>query len=259
MTAGFDYNLNSESVKKYQKETEGKFPTRMIAKALSEQPLGFEPGTRWNYSLCHDVLGAFIEVVSGMKFSEYLKKNIFEPLGMNDTGFERNEKIYSQMFPQYLFDNETQKANEIGKEASNFVLGTEYESGGAGLISTADDYIKFADALANGGVGKDGIRILSPRTIDLMRENRLSESVIKDFNWVQLAGYGYGLGVRTMMNRGKGGAIGQVGEFGWGGAAGAYVMIDPDNNISVFYGQHMLNNLEPFIHPRIRNLVYSAF
>ena len=90
-----------------------------------------------------------------------------------------------------------------------------------------------------------------------MRTNCLDEVRQRDFNWGQMAGYGYGLGVRTMMDRAKGGSLGPVGEFGWGGAAGSYVMIDPDNQLALFYGQHMRNNLEPYVHPRLRNIVYS--
>ena len=257
MSAGFDYNYGCEEVQKLIKETDGKFPTRMIATALSQRPLSFEPGTHWQYSLCHDVLGAFIEVVSGMRFSDYLKKNIFEPLGMTDTMLHVNDEILEKTFPQFMYNSETKKAKEIPKDNS-FRLGTEYDSGGAGIHSTVDDYIKFADALANGGKGKNGEHILSQKTIDLMRTNHLSEKQLPDLNWSQLKGYGYGLGVRTMIDRAKGGALSPIGEFGWGGAAGAYVMIDPENKLSVFYGQHMLNNLEPYIHPRIRNLVYSS-
>ena len=257
MSAGFDYNMECNEVQKLKKETDGKFPTRMIAKALSERPLSFEPGEHWQYSLCHDVLGAFIEVVSGMKFSEYLKKNIFEPLEMNDTTMSVTKDVLDNMLPQFRYDSEQKKAFEIPKDNS-FIIGTEYEGGGAGIISTVDDYIKFADALANGGKAKNGEHILSQSTIDLMRTNQLNETQLKDLNWSQLSGYGYGLGVRTMIDRAKGGSLSPIGEFGWGGAAGAYVMIDPANKLAVYYGQHMLNNLEPYVHPRIRNILYSS-
>lgn len=257
MSAGFNYDKNSPAVKKYMKETDGSFPTRCIAKALSETPLDFEPGEHWQYSLCHDVLGAFIEVVSGMSFGEYLRKNIFEPLGMSNTGFERNDDIFARMADQYRYNSETGTAEKITKE-NEHILGSEYESGGAGLYSCVDDYILFADALANGGVGKTGKRILSPATIELMRTNQLCGQALSDLNWKQLSGYGYGLGVRTALDKAEGGILSPVGEFGWGGAAGAYVMIDPENNLAVYYAQHMLNNLEPYIHPRIRNIVYSC-
>ena len=139
-----------------------------------------------------------------------------------------------------------------------FRLGSEYESGGAGLISSVDDYIKFANVLCNKGKTQKGEKILSECTIDLMRTNHLDKTSMKDFNWIQMRGYGYGLGVRTMIDKAKGGSLSSIGEFGWGGAAGTYAMIDPENEITVFYAQHMLNNQEPYVHPRIRNIVYQC-
>ena len=141
---------------------------------------------------------------------------------------------------------------------NEFVLGSEYESGGAGLISCVDDYAKFSAAMANGGNTPDGNRILSPKTIDLMRTNRLNPTQMKDFDWSFLGGYGYGLGVRTMIDPVRCGANSPVGEFGWDGAAGCYVIIDPENRISLFYAQQMREGLGYYVHPRIRNILYSC-
>lgn len=257
MTAGFNYNTKSDTIQKYISETNGKFPTRFIAKALSEAPLLFEPGSHWNYSLCHDMLAAVVEEISGKKFSEYVTENIFQPLGMNDSGFVFSDKEAARMTPQFRYDYDRKTADLI-PSFNHLVIGSEYESGGAGLISTADDMIKFASALSLGGTAKDGTQILSRRTVELLRSNQLSPALLPDLNWEQLKGYGYALGVRTMINPAAGGSLSPVGEFGWGGAAGSYMMIDPDNRIAVFYAQHMLNNLEPYVHPRIRNIVYSC-
>ena len=257
MTAGFNYDRNAQSFKDIKEETEGRFPTLRIADALANNPLSYQPGEKWGYSLGHDLLGAFVELVSGMKFGEYLKKNIFEPLGMDSFTFERNEKIYSKMAEQYQYDYETKTAHNVGK-GNPHILGTEFESGGAGLAGSAEDYGKFVTAMSLGGISPKGERILSEHTVDLMRTNCLNDEQLKFFNWSQLIGYGYGYGVRTHMDRAKSGGLSPVGEFGWGGAAGAYAMVDKDNQIAVFYGQHMLNNLEPYIHPRIRNAVYSS-
>ncbi|MEN6312873.1 MAG: serine hydrolase domain-containing protein [Clostridiaceae bacterium] len=257
MSAGLTYNLVTPSIQAVMKKTDNKCPTREIIKAIANEPLMFEPGTHWNYSLCHDVLGGLIEVISGKVFSEYLEENIFEPLEMKDTGFYPDDKKVWRMAVQYRFDDVANIAAEIPL-ANEFRFGSGYESGGAGLISSVDDYIRFANALCNKGKSKNGERILSERTIDLMRTNHLDDTSLKDFNWIQMSGYGYGLGVRTMIDRAKGGSLSPIGEFGWGGAAGAYVMIDPDNQVSVFYAQHMLNNQEPYVHPRIRNIVYKC-
>ncbi len=257
MSAGFNYNRQTDDITKLKKETDGRFPTGTIAKAVAKQPLSFEPGEHWQYSLCHDVLGALIEVVAQMKFSDYMRKYIWDPLEMADTTMKVTDDVLENMLPQFRYDSEKCKAFEIAKD-NDHILGSEYESGGAGIISSVDDYIKFADALALNGTAKNGYRLLNENTIELMTTNHLNETQLTDLNWSQLKGYGYGLGIRTMMNKTEGGALSPVGEFGWGGAAGAYLMIDRKNKIGLFYGQHMLNNLEPYIHPRIRNIVYSC-
>ena len=113
-------------------------------------------------------------------------------------------------------------------------------------------------ALAGYGMGLTGERILSPYSVNLMRTNRLSEELLKDFNWKQLAGCGYGLGVRTHINPAKSGIIANPGEFGWGGAAGATAIIDPTIGLGVFYAQHTLSPREEYYQPRLRNAVYSC-
>ena len=256
MTAGFSYDTNSPSLQAYKKETNGLCPTRGFTKALSKEPLLFEPGTRWNYSLCHDVLGALIEEVSGKKFGVFLQEKILDPVGMSDTHFFLPEEKNSRVSSQYRFDEEKNTRAFIGLE-NDYRLGTEYESGGAGLFSTVQDYIRFTDTLCHWGKTKKGDYILSPASISLMRLNQLNEETKKGFNWSQLEGYGYGLGVRTLIDKAKGGILSSVCEFGWSGAAGAFTFIDPENELSVFYVQHLRNSSEPYIHPRLRNVVYS--
>lgn len=257
MTAGLSYDMDMPAIRTVKEKTQNRCPTRELVREIASAPLLFEPGTHWNYSLCHDVLGGLVEAVSGRKFGEYLEENIFAPLEMKDTGFYLTEEKKQKMASQYRFNDEMDTAEEIPL-TNDYKLGSEYESGGAGVISSVDDYMKFANALSRQGKAENGERILCRHTIDLMRTNHLDEVSLKDFNWVQMCGYGYGLGVRTLIDRAKGGSLSPVGEFGWGGAAGAYVMIDPDNEVAVFYAQHLLNNQEPFVHPRIRNLVYNC-
>jgi len=257
MSAGFNYNLNSPAIQKYIKETHGEFPTRTIAKAIAEQPLDFEPGTHWQYSLCHDVLGAFIEVVSGKTLGEYMKENIFDPLGMTDTSFEVTPEKQQRLAPQFLFDDEQGFARQI-ENTCIYVLGSRYQSGGAGIVSSVNDYILFADMLANGGKSKKGEQILSPRTIEFMKTNQLTEEMRKDMNWPHLRGYGYGLGVRTMMDKAAAGSLSPEGELGWGGAAGSYLLVDTENKLALCYAQHMKNNKNAYIHPRLRNILYAC-
>lgn len=254
MTAGFNYALDSPAILNTRRQTNMCVPTQALARALASQPLDFSPGSHWNYSLAHDILGAVIEVVSGKTLGQYLTDSIFTPLEMHQTSFQRNT---APVMPQYRRDPQSGIVSEIPTENA-FIFGTQYESGGAGIISTVDDYSRFAAALANGGVGENGVVLLRPETIDLMRTNQLGPDQLNDFNWEQMVGYGYGLGVRTLLNPQVAETEAPIGEFGWSGAAGTYVLIDPSHNLSLFYAQHMLESLEPYVHPRLRNLLYTC-
>ncbi len=254
MSAGLDYDLEAPAIRAARQAPGA--TTQSVVAAMAEKPLHFEPGTHWNYSLCHDVLAALVEAVSGERFADYVQKHIFAPCGMTESYYHMPPELVGKIAPQYRFNEETQKAERV-PTTNGYVFTPGYDSGGAGVVSTLRDYAKFVEAMCHKGLAATGERILSPRAVDLMRTNMLCEEALKDVNWSQLAGYGYGLGVRTMMNPGVGGSLSPVGEFGWGGAAGAYIMIDPDNELSLFYVQHMLNNKEPYIHPRLRNALYA--
>lgn len=120
-----------------------------------------------------------------------------------------------------------------------YTLAPEYQSGGAGLTSNTEDYALFLDAVACGGIGKTGNRILKEETVKLWGTNQLSGQAAEDFNQMR-RGYGYGLGVRVHMHPEISGTISPVGEFGWDGAAGAFSMVDPINKISLTYLQNVL-------------------
>lgn len=274
MTAGFTYNMQSEAFKKARELTEGKMETTQVIKCLASDPLSFEPGTNWQYSLCHDALAGLVSIITGMPFRDYVRKNIFEPLNMTKS-FYHNDEITEQMAEQYIFVPEGQTTDldiveaqkygnasdgtfvNCGKGVSH-VLGPEYDSGGAGITTTVDDYVKLSAALANMGRGLTGERILSPGTVELMRTNQLNDNQLKNFSWTQLTGYGYGLGVRTLIDKAKAGSTGSIGEFGWGGAAGATVLVDPSLNLGVFFAQHTLNPREEYYQPRLRNVIYAC-
>ena len=268
MTAGLSYATNTPAFEKARKLTDGKMDTRTVIKCLAEEPLLFEPGARWNYSLCHDVLAVLAEVVSGMRFSEYMKKYIFEPLDMNNSYYHTpNDVIIS---PQYIYEIQDtknivelqQKEHTIGvvKRAygNELVFGENYDSGGAGIITTVDDYAKFAAALANSGTGLNNNRILSSATVKLMKTNQLNEAQRKTMNWRRLRGYGYGLGVRTLIDKAESGSNSSIGEIGWGGAAGATIIADTEEKVALFYAHHMLNPQEEYYQPRLRNVLYSC-
>jgi len=125
MTAGLNYDLNSSVIQEVAKRTQGRCPTVEVARALASQPLCYEPGTRWQYSLAHDVLGAVVELVSGMRFGEYLRQNVFEPLGMENTRFAYSDGLPDNMMAQYRRNNDTGEVTRI-ELTNEYILGTEY-------------------------------------------------------------------------------------------------------------------------------------
>ncbi len=256
MMSGVNYDLASPSIKACKEKTNGRCPTVDLARAIANEPLEFDPGERYMYGLSHDIVGAIIEVVSGMPFGEYLKKNIFEPAGMKDTGFSVPEEKLFRMVDQY-FKQDGCDAVPLPKTECIYRLGTEHQSGGAGIISCTDDYILFADALANGGIAKTGERILSQSAIDTMRTSRITPEKEYSYNHTE-AGQGYGLGVRVNVTR-AGGTLIPNGAFGWDGAAGGYTLIDPENHVAIFYCQHMRGNSgNAYKNNRTANIVYSS-
>lgn len=260
MQGGFTYYFGYDSIQKAIKESDYKGSTREIVASIAQMPLEFEPGENFHYSLCHDILAAVVEVVTGKKFSEYLNEVIFAPLGMKDTTFRITDDMLARMKQQYYVDPVTLTA--IPKKAEcSYCFSENYDSGGAGLISTLEDYTKFVDALAC-GESKDGYRLLKPETVELMKTNQLNEKGINTIknSLEQAKGYGYGLGVRTLMDPKLAGSLSPAGEFGWDGAAGAFCLIDTENHLSIFYAQHVLGCKYAYVnvHKAIKNLVYKA-
>lgn len=257
MCGGFTYNLNDENIVAMQRATNHTATTRQMLTAIAKMPLSFDPGEKFQYSLCHDVLGGVIEVVSGLTLGEYFKQNIFQPLGITQMGFKPGPDELSRMSAPYTFNAAEQKA--VPTTLNNpFVFSTQYESGGAGLFGCAKDYILLADALACGGIGQSGNRILKPQTVDLLRQNHLTPAQFKTFCKPN-SGYSYGLGVRTKIRQQSNNCYSPLGEFGWDGAAGAYIMIDPENALSCFYVQHVRNHtIYETVHPMLRDLIYQA-
>lgn len=225
MTAGFSYELNSPMIEKCKKDTNGKCPTVELVRYLAKEPLLFEPGENWEYSLAHDVLAALVEVISGVPFAEYVKKNIFDPLGMNNSTFLLDDSELDTISCQYRHYEEEGVTRECEKTIV-YKLGSEYASGGAGCISTVDDYMKFLEALRIGDI------ILKKETIDLMTTDWLDAKQKESF-WI--TGYSYGLGVRCPTEGSD------VTDFGWGGAAGAYLGVDRENEYTIYYAQHVLS------------------
>ena len=227
-----------------------------LAEALARKPLHFDPGQGFRYSFCHDVLGAVMEVATGVRLGELARRQVFEPLGMEHFAFHPTPAQEAELAALYTL--EPGGLRRIRREDALSGL-PNVDSGGGGLMGDVDGYILLADALANGGVGANGARILESASIDAMRTNRQQGPSMADFLRVRhKRGYGYGLGVRTLIDPAT--SLSPVGEFGWDGAAGAWVMMDPDHHLSAFYAQHVLNCNRAFyeFHPAIRDLIFQA-
>ena len=262
MTSGLSYNLYTWPLTRMAQDIKD-YTTRDFVRAIAQSPLLFEPGEHWCYSLAHDVLGALIEVLTGMRFGEYLEKNVFAPLGIKDAWFHMPEEALPRAAVRYGFNKASrtfipEPEDKAAQRYRTYQRSKNVESGGAGLNMTVDAYAQFALMLANLGTGANGVRILNQKTVNLMRENHLTDAQLADFDWIQHRGYGYGLGVRTLMNRAQAGALGEPGEFGWTGAAGTFLLVDPGRRLALVYAQQATPSDEAYIHPRLRNLLYAA-
>ncbi len=259
MSAGFNYDFWSADMLEARKNKNAS--TRELVSVLSRRPLEFEPGTDYRYSLCHDVLAAVCEAVTGMSFGEYLDSIMFTPLGIKNMGFRLSKEDEARMTTSYTYDS-IFNTSAPQKPECNYCLSDAYESGGAGLYSNLSDYSKIIDAVANGGTAENGYRLLRPETVAMLGVNRLTEeaqlrSYTSSPRWY---GYGYGLCGRVMMNPLASLSKSNVGEFGWDGAACSYVLIDPSVKLSVFYTTHVKgsNYLYERVHPCLRNLIYEG-
>jgi CubicO group peptidase (beta-lactamase class C family) len=258
MQSGLDYNLERPGIVRVLKEFGQKATTRQIVDSFVETPLEFAPGTHFLYSLSHDVIAAVIEVVSGMSFGEYLKANIWEPLGMKNTYFAKPVNNDALMARQYIC-NEQGNIVPMGPECC-YQLSECYESGGAGLMSTSYDYSLLADALACFGVGKSGKRILSEQSINTIRTNLLGPVSREDIkNTMGRLGYGYGVGMQILLEPELLGSPAKPGVFGWDGAAGAATIMYPEEHLSLVFMIHVRNYGYSYgtIHPKMRDLLFE--
>ncbi len=238
--------VRDELEKKY-----GKYNIVTEVKAMGSVPVAFNPGTHWLYGYGHDIVAGLIQVISGKTVEQFLRDEIFEPLGMKSTGYRYCDDIETRMISYYRRNAQGELIKIPGPMDTFHQPDAIYEAGGFGLYSTVNDYLKFSQMLANGGV-YNGERIIGRKTIDLLRTNHLNKEQLEDFNGSYLAGYGYGLGVRTLMNTAEGHSNGSIGEFGWTGMMGTYVSIDPKEGFSVVYMHQMDPNMEEQHHLRVR-------
>lgn len=208
-------------------------PIAETIKRMASLPMDAQPGTKWVYGYSTDILGAVIERASGMPLDQFLKTRIFDPLGMADTYFYLPKEKVSRLATVYSpKEGEALRPAPIAGTMDSqgaYVDGPRKSfSGGAGLLSTAKDYYLFLQMMANGGE-LNGKRIISSPTVDLMTANHFPEGVGNE------PGVGFGLGFSVLLDLGKRGTPGSLGEFGWGGAYGSTYWVDPAEDLVVVY------------------------
>ncbi len=266
-TAGFTYGSfgNTEVDKLYREAGYPMFngDLKAFVTKLGEIPLQYEPGTKWHYSVAVAVQGRLIEVLTGLRFGEYLDKHLFGPLDMRDTGFrvpaenlDRFAQLYSPegVAPRDFFARATSDQLVVSSPAisQGYINGQPLESGGIGMVSTTRDYMRFAQMLLNGGE-LDGVRILSPKTVKFMTTNHLGSLPMG----LGRTGAGFGLGFAVVLSPADGGAVGTAGEYSWGGAAGTTFWVDPvENLVGVFMVQSLPHRTN--LRSVFRQLTYGA-
>lgn len=229
-TAGFSYGFNPKGDPVDQYYVDAKLWAAKdlddFAVKLSQIPLKFNPGDQWHYSVAVDVTGLVVQRISGQPFDEYLEEHIFTPLGMEDTFFEVPADKLDRFLPNHYIDPKTRALTQIpegGTDAMQDYKKVTLFSGGGGLVSSTMDYMKFAEAMRNGGE-LNGVRILSPKTVNYMRQNHLPASIVAGGNGEQPtlgattngAGFGFGLGFGLVTDAVAAGVLGSNGEFNWG-------------------------------------------
>jgi CubicO group peptidase (beta-lactamase class C family) len=235
-----------------------------LVERLGGEPLRFHPGTRWLYSLSTDVCARLVEVLSGRRFDHYLQQAIFDPLGMPDTGFSVPDAEVGRFAALYRRNPDKSLKLLDDPTTSGYRTHPAFLSGGGGLVSTTADYLRFAQMLVQGGE-LDGVRMLAPRTVELMRTNHLpgggdlsSVALPGGYGEVGFAGMGFGLTVAVSLGPAATGTVGSPGEFMWGGAASTIFWIDPvDEVVAVFMTQLLPSGTFNF-RGQLKALVYGA-
>ena len=221
---------------------------------LGEQPLAFHPGTGWRYSTCADILGAVVEAASGKRFGQFLKEELFEPLGMKDTDFWVPEEKRDRLVTCYRrIPGGLEEFRNLHLAVGAYDRAPAFESGGAGLVSTLDDYAAFADMLMNEGVYR-GKRILSAAAVRFMTSPRLGPEIRRDL-WDSLGGYNYGCLVRVCDRPGSCSVFTEAGEYGWDGWLGTYFANLPEQRITFLLNQNAPDTGTAGVTRKCRNLL----
>jgi CubicO group peptidase (beta-lactamase class C family) len=257
-TSGFTYGIFGDSLVKAEYRNAGIANPRMSSdefiRAMGQVPLMYQPGTVWEYSHSTDVLGVLLERVSGQPLDEFFAQRIFKPLGMRDTGFWVEEEHHHRIAEGFDVDPVTGATVRMNqpRRRPNFL------GGGGGLMSTMQDYLQFAQMLANGGE-LGGNRLLARKTLQLMTSDHLAgmAQARSGQGYLPGPGYGFGLGFAVRTEPGASFMPGSVGDYTWSGLAGTYFWIDPQEDLLAIF---LMQAPEQRNHYRqlFRNLVYAA-
>lgn len=235
-----------------------------LSELLATEPLRFHPGEHWLYSWSTDICARLVEAMSGQSFGEYLRTAIFEPLGMNDTGFFVREENHDRLSALYVRASDKSLRLVDDPERSGLHRQPTFESGGGGLVGPLDDYARFCQMLLNGGSLGDA-RILGRPTVELMRTNHLpDDGELRDFalpggyGEVGFDGNGFGLTVAVGLGPSRSAAVGPAGDFMWGGAASTAFWIDPTEDLFVVFMTQLLPSGTFDFRGQLRALTYGA-
>ena len=226
---------------------------------FSKSPLVHQPGTVWEYSLATDMLGRVVEAASGKRLADFLDERLFKPLGMNDTAFWVPGDKLGRLAEALPVDTSSGKPNKLYDVAAV----PNNDSGGAGGVSTASDYLRFAQMMANGGQ-LDGKRYLSRTTVELMTSDHLGMRIqalspmTPGEVLLSTPGYTFGLGFAVRQAAGVAGVSGSAGEFMWGGYAGTYFWVDPKEQLVAVYMTAAPSPIRAYYRKLFKQLVYAA-
>jgi CubicO group peptidase (beta-lactamase class C family) len=261
-TAGFGYGAGEDYVGTEWSRLDPLNTDHDLAefgRRLAKVPLLADPGRRWSYSAAVDVQALLVEKLTGMPFERYVRQQIFEPLGMKETAWTQPEDRYPRLAAMYEKGaaGKLQRASEKEQRGLNFNPGRKLTMGGAGLVSSADDYMRFARMLLNNG-SLDGVRILKPSTVKLMATDQL-DPLVTERSWLSSkgnGGFGIDFFVRTGQPRDTSENRGALGEYFWDGRASTLFWVDPVNKITAVFLVQVL----PFdgtLHRDLRRAVYG--
>jgi CubicO group peptidase (beta-lactamase class C family) len=276
-TAGLSYAFNPGLLPKIMEDEGIGFapddgPLEHMVNRAAALPLAFAPGTRWEYSIASDVLGRVVEIVSGKTLAHFLRAEIFEPLGMDETDFsvkaaaiDRFASLYTPLEGDAMALNTASKGGEslrlVDQAVDSPLRHTTTFSGGGGLVGTLDDYMRFAEMLRRGGE-LNGARLLSPKTVGFMMRNHLPGDIAsmgpQSFAEQPMEGMGFGLGGAVVLDPARARTPGSIGDFSWGGMASTFFWIDRELDLSVVFFTQLSPSSSYPARPQLKALIHGA-